>query len=180
MRRRARGRLRPDAPRAARERRATRSSATPRSASASRGSCASGTGAAPRELRFLRTDEGLVAFLTLGLDPSSTLAEAHARASEVEERIRARVPRDRRRDRPHRAVKLCMFTPRTIALERGWAGRIEGDRVVQLAAQTLQSFFTGGGSAREHAEYPLDEVQPARRPCCIRRRCATSTRSSST
>jgi fumarylacetoacetate (FAA) hydrolase len=30
--------------------------------------------------------------------------------------------------------------------------------VVQLAAQTLQSFFSGGGSAREHAEYPLDEV----------------------
>ena len=43
-------------------------------------------------------------------------------------------------------------------LERGWVGRIDGDRVVQLAAQTLQSFFTGGGSAREHAEYPRDGV----------------------
>jgi fumarylacetoacetate (FAA) hydrolase len=31
--------------------------------------------------------------------------------------------------------------------------------VVQLAAQTLQAFFTGGGSAREHAEYPLKEVE---------------------
>ena len=51
-----------------------------------------------------------------------------------------------------------MFTPRELALERGWPGRIEGDRVIQLAAQTLQSFFTGGGSAREHAEYPLAEV----------------------
>src|SRR6266496_4488005 len=51
-----------------------------------------------------------------------------------------------------------MFTP--IAHEvRGWPGRIEGDRVIQLAAQTLQSFFTGGGGAREHAEYPLDEVR---------------------
>ena len=29
---------------------------------------------------------------------------------------------------------------------------------IQLAAQTLQSFFTGGGTAREHAEYPLAEV----------------------
>jgi 2-keto-4-pentenoate hydratase/2-oxohepta-3-ene-1,7-dioic acid hydratase in catechol pathway len=55
-------------------------------------------------------------------------------------------------------VKLCMFSPRELDLERGWPGRIEGDRVVQLAAQTLQAFFTGGGSAREHAEYPLDEV----------------------
>jgi fumarylacetoacetate (FAA) hydrolase len=51
-----------------------------------------------------------------------------------------------------------MFTPKELALERGWPGRIEGDRVIQLAAQTLQSFFTGGGEAREHAEYPLDEV----------------------
>jgi hypothetical protein len=55
-------------------------------------------------------------------------------------------------------VKLCMFSPRELDLERGWPGRVEGDRVVQLAAQTLQAFFTGGGSAREHAEYPLEEV----------------------
>jgi hypothetical protein len=55
-------------------------------------------------------------------------------------------------------VKLCMFSPRELDLERGWPGRMEGNRVVQLAAQTLQAFFTGGGSAREHAEYPLDEV----------------------
>jgi fumarylacetoacetate (FAA) hydrolase len=51
-----------------------------------------------------------------------------------------------------------MFTPKDLALERGWPGRLEGDRVIQLAAQTLQSFFTGGGSAREHAEYPLADV----------------------
>ena len=38
------------------------------------------------------TDQRIVAFLTLGLDPSSTLAEAHTRASEVEERLRARYP----------------------------------------------------------------------------------------
>jgi cation diffusion facilitator family transporter len=50
------------------------------------------TGEAPRDLRFLRTDEGLVAFLTLGLDPTSPLATAHARASEIEERIRAERP----------------------------------------------------------------------------------------
>ena len=51
-----------------------------------------------------------------------------------------------------------MFTPRELALERGWPGRIEGDKVIQLAAQTLQSFFTGGGTAREHAEYALADV----------------------
>jgi fumarylacetoacetate (FAA) hydrolase len=51
-----------------------------------------------------------------------------------------------------------MFTPKELALERGWPGRIEGDRVIQLAAQTLQSFFTGGGTAREHAEYALADV----------------------
>jgi hypothetical protein len=51
-----------------------------------------------------------------------------------------------------------MFSPGGRHLERGWPGRIEGDRVIQLAAQTLQSFFSGGGKAREHAEYPLAEV----------------------
>ena len=50
------------------------------------------TGAPPRELRFLETDEGLVTFVTLGLDPGTTLADAHRRASEVEERIRKERP----------------------------------------------------------------------------------------
>ena len=30
--------------------------------------------------------------------------------------------------------------------------------MIQLAAQTLQSFFTGGGTAREHAEYALADI----------------------
>jgi fumarylacetoacetate (FAA) hydrolase len=51
-----------------------------------------------------------------------------------------------------------MFTPRELQLERGWPGVIEGDTVVQLAAQTLQAYFTGGGKARRHAEYRLHEV----------------------
>jgi cation diffusion facilitator family transporter len=50
------------------------------------------TGQAPRELRFLRTDDGLLAYLTLSLDPGTSLADAHARASEVEERIRRERP----------------------------------------------------------------------------------------
>jgi cation diffusion facilitator family transporter len=50
------------------------------------------TGRLPRELRFLSTDSGLVAFLTLGLDGAGTLADAHAHASQIEERIRRERP----------------------------------------------------------------------------------------
>jgi cation diffusion facilitator family transporter len=52
----------------------------------------SATGSDPRELRFLRTDAGLVAFLTLGLAGATSLDEAHARASEIEQRIRLERP----------------------------------------------------------------------------------------
>jgi hypothetical protein len=51
-----------------------------------------------------------------------------------------------------------MFHPAGHPMERGWVGRIDDGRVVHLAAQTLQSFFSGGGSAREHAEYPSTDV----------------------
>jgi cation diffusion facilitator family transporter len=57
-----------------------------------RGLVAARTGSQPREVRFLQTEDGLVAFLTLGLDPESTLAEAHALASEVEEDVRRALP----------------------------------------------------------------------------------------
>ncbi|MBA3330999.1 MAG: fumarylacetoacetate hydrolase family protein [Actinobacteria bacterium] len=56
-------------------------------------------------------------------------------------------------------MSLCMFTPLDRALERGWPGRIEGNRVIHLAAQTLQAYFAGGGEARANAEYSLDEVR---------------------
>jgi hypothetical protein len=68
-------------------------------------------------------------------------------------------------------LKLVMFTPRELELERGWPGRIEGERVIQLAAQTLEAFFTGGGKAREHNIYPLADVSlrpPVLRPPSIR------------
>ncbi len=51
-----------------------------------------------------------------------------------------------------------MFHPVDRPMERGWVGRIEGDRVIHLAAQTLQHFFTGGASAREHDVYARDAV----------------------
>ena len=50
------------------------------------------TGTPPRELRLYRTESGLVAFLTLAMEPERALAEAHARASEIEERIRREYP----------------------------------------------------------------------------------------
>ncbi|MGH3080310.1 MAG: cation diffusion facilitator family transporter [Gaiellaceae bacterium] len=50
------------------------------------------TGEPPREVRLVRTDEGLLVFVTLHVAPNQTLADAHALASEVEERIRERRP----------------------------------------------------------------------------------------
>jgi cation diffusion facilitator family transporter len=49
-------------------------------------------GDGPRELRLVRTDDGIVAFLTLALDAGETLADAHGRASAVEEHVRKAVP----------------------------------------------------------------------------------------
>jgi fumarylacetoacetate (FAA) hydrolase len=67
-------------------------------------------------------------------------------------------------------MRLCLFTPLNRPV-RGWVGAIEGDRVVHLAAQNLASFFTGGGSAREHDEYALEDVRllaPVPRPPSVR------------
>lgn len=50
------------------------------------------TGRPPRDLRLYRTEQGLLAFLTLALDPDDALADAHARATEIEERIRRAHP----------------------------------------------------------------------------------------
>jgi hypothetical protein len=64
-----------------------------------------------------------------------------------------------------------MFCPVDHPMERGWVGRIDGGHVIHLAAQTIQSFFTGGGSAREHAVYPLASVRllaPVLHPPAVR------------
>jgi cation diffusion facilitator family transporter len=50
------------------------------------------TGQRPREVRFLDTREGLVVFLTLGVAAGVTLADAHERASRIEESVRAALP----------------------------------------------------------------------------------------
>jgi hypothetical protein len=68
-------------------------------------------------------------------------------------------------------MRLVMFQPAEHPLERGWVGRVDGEHVTQLAAQTLQSFFTGGGQAREHAVYPLAGVRllaPVLHPPAVR------------
>jgi hypothetical protein len=64
-----------------------------------------------------------------------------------------------------------MFHPVDRPLERGWVGRLDGEHVTHLAAQTVQSFFTGGGAAREHAIYPLAAVRllaPVLHPPAVR------------
>src|SRR5215831_3019871 len=64
-----------------------------------------------------------------------------------------------------------MFTPKEMDLERGWPGKVVGDGIVQVAAQTLQAFFTGGGTAREHAGYRLadcDLLAPVLYPPAVR------------
>jgi divalent metal cation (Fe/Co/Zn/Cd) transporter len=50
------------------------------------------TGAPPDELRFLHTEEGVVAHLTLALDSQTALAEAHGTASRIEETLRRELP----------------------------------------------------------------------------------------
>ena len=50
------------------------------------------TGERPREVRLVRTDEGVLVFVTLHVPAERTLAEAHALASDVEKRIREALP----------------------------------------------------------------------------------------
>ena len=50
------------------------------------------TGAEPRGLRLLATDEGPVVFLTVRVPPETPLAEAHGRASAIEAAIREARP----------------------------------------------------------------------------------------
>ncbi len=60
-------------------------------------------GVDPAELRFVDTDDGLVAYLTLRLG-ADTLADAHADASRIEELIR--------RERPEIADVVVHTEPR--------------------------------------------------------------------
>ena len=66
-------------------------------------SSATELGVEPAELRFVHTDEGLVAYLTLRLG-AGTLADAHADASRIEELIR--------RERPEIADVIVHTEPR--------------------------------------------------------------------
>src|SRR5918994_1823032 len=50
------------------------------------------TGADARELRLVRTDDGIVVFLTLGLPSAGSLADAHRLASVIERRVGPPLP----------------------------------------------------------------------------------------
>jgi divalent metal cation (Fe/Co/Zn/Cd) transporter len=49
------------------------------------------TGSDPQRVRLLSTDAGVVLFLTLLVDPSESLTEAHRLASELEDELRKRI-----------------------------------------------------------------------------------------
>ncbi|MCW3026964.1 MAG: cation-efflux pump [Solirubrobacterales bacterium] len=50
------------------------------------------TGRSPQKVRLLSTAAGRVVFLTLGVEPGETLADAHRLAGELEEELRQQVP----------------------------------------------------------------------------------------
>ena len=119
---------------------------------------------------------------TRGSSPTSRSRSTRRRASTRRMRARARSRRgsgSRRRRSPmssyirNRHEALHVQPDGAWISSAGWPGRIDGDRIVQLAAQTLQAFFTGGGGAREHAEYPLAECE-LRAPVLIRRPSGSS------
>ena len=62
------------------------------------------TGREPLSLRLLSTPAGRVVFLTLSVDGSASLADAHRLAGEARGRAAPAARRDRRRGRPHRAL----------------------------------------------------------------------------
>ena len=135
---------------------------------------------------FLETDGGLVAFLTLGLDPHTELAEAHATASASRSGSARSGPRSPT-SRPHRAlrtcaapVKLCMFTsegPRARARLAGpHRGRPRHPARRADAAVVLHGRRAGARARR----VPARRTSCSARRCCSRRRSATSTPSSST
>ncbi|OLE17972.1 MAG: fumarylacetoacetase [Actinobacteria bacterium 13_1_20CM_4_68_12] len=67
-------------------------------------------------------------------------------------------------------MKLCLFRPLDRDV-RGCNAPADSAAPIHLAAQSLASFFTGGGSAREHDEYALEDVRllaPVPRPPSVR------------
>ena len=54
-----------------------------------------------------------------------------------------------------RSVRLCMFHPNGVPLERGWVGRVDGDGSCTSPPRRCSIFLSGGARAREHAEYAL-------------------------
>ena len=50
------------------------------------------TGGPPRSLRFVSTEEGLVVYVVVGLDPEISLSEAHKLASVIETRVHRKCP----------------------------------------------------------------------------------------
>jgi fumarylacetoacetate (FAA) hydrolase len=68
-------------------------------------------------------------------------------------------------------VRLCTFTSRTPPTGPARPGRVERDRVIPLAAPSLQAYLAAGAEAREEPALPLSEVRlnaPVLRPPSVR------------
>ena len=133
------------------------------------------TGASPRELRFVETDEGLVAFLTLPVGGTSRLADAHARASAVEERVA----------RPCRASPTSWCTRSREALhvppvDQPWSA---GGSAASTASTSSSSprrpavVLHGWRVGARARRLPARPRCVCSRPSCIRRRSGSSTSS---
>ncbi len=127
-------------------------------------------------------------FLTLGLDPAVPLAEAHARASEVEERIMRRLPGSARSSStPSRRTRLGWLGDEAVHVQpegarpRARLARPDRGRPGDPArgADAPVVLHRRGERARAR-RVPARRGRPAPRPSCTRRPSATSTRSSST
>ena len=120
-------------------------------------------------------------YLTLGLEraagsPMRMRARARSRSGSA-----ASAPRSPTWWSTPNRMKLCMFTPRELQLERGWPGI--GSRATRSSRSPRRRCRRSSPAAArhgEHAEYAARRASTSGRRCCIRRRCATSTRSSST
>jgi fumarylacetoacetate (FAA) hydrolase len=68
-------------------------------------------------------------------------------------------------------VKLCTFSLREHPAAGTWPGRVEGDRVVRLASESLRAVLAAGLRVDDDAEYSLDATRlhaPVPRPPSVR------------
>ena len=104
-----------------------------------------------------KTPEGLVVYVALALD-AAVVARGGARAGERDRGADPRRGAGRRRRGAHRAVRLCMFSPPGPPPRARLAGPDRGRPRDPARGADASVVLQRRRQAREHAEYPLDEV----------------------